>query len=76
MKSLVVFFFWGGADFQALETMLSGGEPAERRASQTPRFSRYLRFARRRHRHRMGEEDPNPTTDSPHPLSFELSQDH
>ncbi|KAH9987010.1 hypothetical protein BJV74DRAFT_843152 [Russula compacta] len=65
-------------DFQALETMLSGGEPTERRASQTPRFSRYLRFARRRHRHRMGEEDPNPnpTTDSPHPLSFELSQDH
>ncbi|KAF8268188.1 hypothetical protein EI94DRAFT_1829676 [Lactarius quietus] len=46
-------------DFQALETMLAGDEPTERRASQTPRFSRYLRFARRRHRHRMEEEDPS-----------------
>ena len=45
-------------DFQALETMLAGEEPTERRASQTPRFSRYLRFARRRHRHRMAEQDP------------------
>jgi len=46
-------------DFQALETLLTGGEPTERRASQTPRFSRYLRFARRRHRHRMEEVDPS-----------------
>jgi hypothetical protein len=52
-------------DFQALETMLAGDEPTERRgsrASQAPRFSRYLRFARRRHRHRMEEHDP---TDPP-----------
>ena len=42
----VLLFF---ADFQALETILNGGEPTERRASQTPRFARYLRFARRRH---------------------------
>ncbi|KAH9032202.1 hypothetical protein EDB84DRAFT_1588483 [Lactarius hengduanensis] len=49
-------------DFQALETMLAGGEPTERRASQPPRFSRYLHFARRRHRHRMEEQDP---TDPP-----------
>ncbi|KAH9957356.1 hypothetical protein BC827DRAFT_712233 [Russula dissimulans] len=45
-------------DFQALETLLAGEEPTERRSSQPPRFSRYLRFARRRHRHRMDEEDP------------------
>jgi len=49
-------------DFQALETMLGGDEPTERRASQPPRFSRYLRFARRHHRHRMEEQDP---TDPP-----------
>jgi hypothetical protein len=45
------------ADFQALETLLAGGKPTERRASQPPRFSRYLRFARRHHRHRIGGED-------------------
>ena len=45
-------------DFQALETMLAGEEPTERRPSQTPRFSRYLRFARRRHRHRMENRTP------------------
>ena len=55
-------FFFPSLDFQALETMLAGDEPTERRASQTPRFSRYLRFARRRHRHRMEEQDP---TDPP-----------
>jgi len=38
--------------------MLAGGEPTERRASQPPRFSRYLRFAWRRHRHKMEEQDP------------------
>jgi len=43
----------------------------EYRASQPPRFSRYLRFARRRHRHGMEEEDP---TESPHPLASERSQ--
>jgi len=43
-------------DFQALETMLAGSEPTERRAS------RYLRFARRRHRHGMEEHGP---TDPP-----------
>ncbi|KAF8494742.1 hypothetical protein F5888DRAFT_1616799 [Russula emetica] len=58
-------------DFQALETLITGGEPTERRASQPPRFSRYLRFARRRHRHRMGEENP---TDFPLPLASESSQ--
>ena len=46
--------------------MLAGEEPTERRASQTPRFSRYLRFARRRHRHRMQEHDPT----DPSPLSL------
>jgi len=51
-------------DFQALETLLAGEEPAERRSSQPPRFSRYLRFARRRHRNRMDEEDPT----DPHSL--------
>jgi hypothetical protein len=60
------------ADFQALETLLAGGEPTERRASQPPRFSRYLRFARRRHRHGMEEE---PRTDSPHPLASELREE-
>ncbi|KAH9993597.1 hypothetical protein BJV77DRAFT_997723, partial [Russula vinacea] len=60
-------------DFQALEMMLTGGEPTERRASQTPDFSEYLRSARRRHRHRMEEVDP--TGDSPLPLtSFDQSQ--
>ncbi|KAI9457899.1 hypothetical protein F5148DRAFT_1221821 [Russula earlei] len=59
-------------DFQALETLLAGGEAAERRSSQTPRFSRYLRFARRRHRHRMGVEDPR---NSPLSLAAEQSQD-
>jgi len=44
-------------DFQALETLLAGGKPTERRASQPPRFSRYLRFARRHHRHRIEGED-------------------
>jgi hypothetical protein len=62
----------GVADFQALEAMLAGGEPTERRASQTPRFSRYLRFARRRHRHRMEEED---RTESRHPLASELREE-
>ena len=61
------------ADFQALEMMLTGGELTERRASQTPDFSEYLRSARRRHRHRMEEVDP--TGDSPLPLtSFDQSQ--
>ncbi|KAI0246430.1 hypothetical protein BJV78DRAFT_1135186 [Lactifluus subvellereus] len=60
-------------DFQALETMLAGGEPTERRASQPPRFSRYLRFARRRHRHRMEEGDP--TDPPPLPLTSERSRD-
>ena len=55
---LILLMFCGVLDFQALETMLAGEEPTERRASQTPRFSRYLRFARRRHRHRMAEQDP------------------
>jgi hypothetical protein len=59
-------------DFQALETMLTGGEPTERRASQTPRFSRYLRFARRRHRRRMEEVDP---TDPPLPVASEHSHE-
>ncbi|KAI9442778.1 hypothetical protein BJY52DRAFT_1194756 [Lactarius psammicola] len=58
-------------DFQALETMLAGGEPTERRASQPPRFSRYLRFARRRHRHRMDELDP---TDPP--VALAPGQEH
>lgn len=58
-------------DFQALETMLAGGEPTERRASQPPRFSRYLRFARRHHHHRMEEQDP---TDPP--LSLAPGQEH
>ncbi|KAI0268528.1 hypothetical protein BGY98DRAFT_335318 [Russula aff. rugulosa BPL654] len=58
-------------DFQALETLITGGEPTERRASQPPRFSRYLRFARRRHRHRMEEENP---IDFPLPLASENSQ--
>ncbi|KAI0266996.1 hypothetical protein BC834DRAFT_842719 [Gloeopeniophorella convolvens] len=55
-------------DFQALETLLAGGEPGpvERRASQPPRFSRYLRFARRRHMRRGMEVDP---TDPPAPLA-------
>ncbi|KAH9069797.1 hypothetical protein EDB83DRAFT_2370643 [Lactarius deliciosus] len=60
-------------DFQALETMLAGGEPVERRASQPPRFSRYLRFARRRHRHRMEEQDP---TDPPLALAPGQGQEH
>ncbi|KAH9055531.1 hypothetical protein EDB87DRAFT_1640088 [Lactarius vividus] len=60
-------------DFQALETMLAGGEPTERRASQPPRFSRYLRFARRRHRHRMEEQDP---TDPPLALAPGQGQEH
>ncbi|KAI9437606.1 hypothetical protein H4582DRAFT_1956160 [Lactarius indigo] len=60
-------------DFQALETMLAGGEPVERRASQPPRFSRYLRFARRHHRHRMEEQDP---TDPPLSLAPGQGQDH
>ncbi len=38
--------------------MLAGGERTERRASQPPRFSCYLRFARLRHQHRMVEQDP------------------
>ena len=67
----VVTFCLFFADFQALETMLTGGEPTERRASQTPRFSRYLRFARRRHRRRMEEVDP---TDPPLPVPSEHSQ--
>jgi len=58
-------------DFQALETLITGGEPTERRASQTPRFSRYLRFARRRHRHRMEGENPS---NFPLPLASESSQ--
>jgi hypothetical protein len=58
--------FFRTLDLQALETMLSGEESTERRASQTPRFSRYLRFARRRHRHRMQEHDPT----DPSPLSL------
>ncbi|KAH9171176.1 hypothetical protein EDB89DRAFT_2071081 [Lactarius sanguifluus] len=60
-------------DFQALETMLAGGEPTERRASQPPRFSRYLHFARRRHRHRMEEQDP---TDPPLALAPGQGQEH
>ena len=68
----VVLFFLFFADFQALETMLTGGEPTERRASQTPRFSRYLRFARRRHRRRMEEVDP---TDPPLPVASEHSHE-
>ncbi len=63
-----LFFFL--VDFQALETLITGGEPIERRASQPPRFSRYLRFARRRHRHGMGEENP---ADIPLPLASESS---
>ena len=63
---------WHVVDFQALETLITGGEPTEQRASQPPRFSRYLRFARRRHRHRMEEENP---TGVPLPLSSESSQD-
>jgi len=47
-------------DFQALETVLAGEALTERRALQTPRFSHFLRFARRRHRHRMEEHDPSP----------------
>ncbi|KAI9452496.1 hypothetical protein BJY52DRAFT_1124302, partial [Lactarius psammicola] len=35
--------------FWALEAVVAGREPIERRASQPPRFSRYLRFARHRH---------------------------
>lgn len=58
-------------DFQALETLITGGEPTERRTSQPPRFSRYLRFARRRHRHRTEEENP---TGFPRPLASESSQ--
>ena len=46
--------------------MLAGEEPTERRMSQTLRFSRYLRFARHRHRHRTQEHDPN----DPSPLLF------
>ena len=72
MLMQVVFGFLVFADFQALETMLTGGEPTERRTSQPPRFSRYLRFARRRHRHRMEEVDP--TRDPPLPLTSEHSQ--
>jgi hypothetical protein len=64
-----VFLFF--ADFQALETLLNGGEPTERRASQTPLVSRLLRFARRRHR-QMEEVDPTP--DPPLPLTSEHSQ--
>ena len=68
-KLMRIFFFF--ADFQALETMLAGGEPTERRASQPPRFSRYLRFARRRHRRRMEEED---LTNPPLPVTSEQAE--
>ncbi|KAH8993499.1 hypothetical protein EDB92DRAFT_1944631 [Lactarius akahatsu] len=61
------------SNFQALETMLAGGEPTERRASQPPRFSRYLHFARRRHRHRMEEQDP---TDPPLALAPGQGEEH
>ncbi|KAG1751567.1 uncharacterized protein EDB91DRAFT_1234886 [Suillus paluster] len=64
-------------DFHALETMLSGDagdrgthheSPPNRRISQAPsiqqnRFSRYLRFARRRHRE-LGERDDDTTDPS------------
>ncbi len=53
-------------DFQVLETMLAVGEPTECRASQPPRFSRYLRFAPRCHRHMMEEHD---LTDPPQSLT-------
>jgi len=62
-------------DFQALETLITGGEPTERRVSQTPRFSRYLRFARRRHRHRAEVEEEN-SVNVPLPLASESSQEH
>ncbi|KAG0704496.1 hypothetical protein DFH29DRAFT_1037815, partial [Suillus ampliporus] len=70
-------------DFHALETMLSGNagdrdarsELPNRRISQAPsiqqnRFSRYLRFARRRH-YELGERDDN----TPDP-SMAVTADH
>ncbi|KAH9839332.1 uncharacterized protein C8Q71DRAFT_748988 [Rhodofomes roseus] len=80
-------------DFQALETMMMGGdsadgdhlEPPHPHYAQRPlssaaaRFSRYLRFARRRHGHRTrdrreGREDGSgyDITDPPMPLSPEM----
>ncbi|KAH9935659.1 uncharacterized protein B0H18DRAFT_976726 [Fomitopsis serialis] len=78
-------------DFQALETMMMAGdvgdhlEPPHPHYAQRPlssaaaRFSRYLRFARRRHGHRTrdgreGREDGSgyDITDPPMPLSPEM----
>ncbi|KAI0067161.1 hypothetical protein BV25DRAFT_1819445 [Artomyces pyxidatus] len=58
-------------DFQALENMLSGETDYEQPGAHpsdapAPRFSRYLRFARRRRRHPMDGPDP---TDPPYPLA-------
>jgi len=76
-------------DFQALETMMMAGdvgdqlEPPHPQYAQRPlssaaaRFSRYLRFARRRHGHRTreGREDGSgyDITDPPMPLSPDMS---
>ncbi|KAH9055459.1 hypothetical protein EDB87DRAFT_1315996 [Lactarius vividus] len=48
-------------------SMLAGGEPTKHRASQLPRFSHYLHFAWRRHRHRIEEQDPADARSQPGP---------